>query len=407
MTLDRLDVAKWTEATTELAGKLEGEADKVLTEDAARGFPAPSGDALGTLLEIGQDVKMKLITADGKIYAEQRQVIFEQDEFAMKIFTKIAKLALELYRERLFNVLAMEQAEAAEKEEREASDVDRENAETESRQIAIIQGKAEVEQSILVYKRQLVSDQYRTMAAERILIEAQLETAEKKLEIINSIYKVLAAEQLVLAAENRRAAALQLVLVAEREIAEIKKGMVPLYLDKAQAELDLAAATIAELPILKALEALGFERAGLKAAAGSAEAAIIGAEVSYQGAVQAYVTAETAYQIAKQSAHLLLANYHNSIAGEIENLKVELDLLGVQLRLETQLKREQNRAVAEEEVAGKEADYLGTELDKIATTLGNRGADIADAITASATQTLAQSTTSTLIRQIFKGGGVT
>ena len=264
MTYNSRESAEWTLAVDAEAGKLLTGADKVLADGVARGFPSPPGNTLATLLAIGQDTKVKLAESDGKIYETRRAVLFQEQEYLLSTLVKLAKLAMELYREQIFNALAIEEVQEHATATRALADVERHNSETELRQKAIIMHRAEAERRIIVYKAQLVKAETTTLTAETILVQAQLATAEKKLEIIASIYQVLAAEKLVVAAEQRRAASLQKVLAAELIVAGIKKEMVPYYIQKATALEAYAQAIIADLPVEEALIRLGYDRIDLK-----------------------------------------------------------------------------------------------------------------------------------------------
>ena len=214
MSYNAREAAEWALGVDAEAEKLLTGVDKALAGGAARGFPSPPGDTLEAILTAGQDSKAKLAEVDGKIYETRRGVLFQQQEFLLNVLVKLAKLAFDLYKDDIFNALAIEEEQVKALKETTRADVERRNAETERRQVAIIQNRAEAEQHIIVYRQQLVAKETTTLTAEAILINAQLATAEKKLEIIASIYQVLAAEQLVLAAERRRAASLSKVLAA-------------------------------------------------------------------------------------------------------------------------------------------------------------------------------------------------
>ena len=201
MSFNLTESAKWSQANQKIIGDLRTGVDKALAEAASRGYAAAPGDILATILFAGQAAKDKLVETNGKIYDERRKVIFEQDEFAMKMIVGLAKLGMELYRAELFNLLEIEQAQNIALRDRGNADVIAMNAEVDKRQVAIIQARAEAERRVTILRAQLVTAEEGTLVSETALIAAQLVTAEKKLEIIASIYEVLAAEELVLAAE--------------------------------------------------------------------------------------------------------------------------------------------------------------------------------------------------------------
>jgi hypothetical protein len=403
MSFDRSESGKWAQATHKQVGELFDGVTKALAEDASRGFPLPTGDTLWGILKAGQQTKAALVEANSKIYDERRDQLFSIDDFTLKVLVRLSRLAMELYREQIFNALSLEQSQAAATTERNQADVERLNFETQQRQVAIIQAKAEIEESINIYKQQLISAQYETMKAQKVLIQAQLETAEKKLEIINSIYKVLAAEQLVLAAENRRAASLQTVLAAEQIVAQVKQEMVPYYQAKADAEKQLAAAITAEIPVLEAIERLGYDRVALKKAQDDAEHQITEAEEDRDLAQEAKIRAEAALHLAREQSGLTLEEYANTIRTEILAVKKELGELGIDFKLSTSLAREAIGLNDNIAVMDHERSNLTIELVNLLNNLQNTTEDQKNTVEDSAVQLHSETTDAFFSRKITKG----
>lgn len=309
----RDESAKWSQVVHKTVGKLEGVIDKALADNAARGFSEPTGPTLESVLKVAQEAQGTLTEENAKIYDEQRKVIFEQQEFYMKIIVQVAKLAMEEYRERIMNALAIEQAEAEAERDRGRADVERMNAETDLRQASIIHGRAEMERQITVFKSALNRAEEESLTYEKALVQAQLQTAEKKLEIIASIYEVLAAEKLVLVAENQRAVALGRVLAAKQMVAEIKQEMIPFYKEKAAASLLLASAIEKDTVVREQIENLGFDRLKLKVAQDDLEHRERLLTEELEVAKQTVVRADSTIQIARANRHRLLLEYQNLI----------------------------------------------------------------------------------------------
>ncbi len=395
--------ARWQQETDKLVGELHAGADKALAEAAARGFAAPPGATLGAILAAGQDVKGKLTEANGKIYDDRRKVLFEQDEFAMKIIVQVSKLAMELYRDELMNALAIEQAEAAAVRDQGLADVVRLNAEVDARQVAIIQSRAEAERRVTVLKAALVEAEAVTLISERALITAQLATAEKKLEIIDSIYQVLAAEQLVLAAENRRAATLELLLAAQEIVAGIKREMVPFYIEKASARQDLAVAITNEIPIKEAIEKLGYDRIELKDAEEAANHQAREAEEEVEIARLAWTRANKATEFARAQSRRLLQEYANIIRAEILEKKKALEMDGVDFKLETSLERKAIDVNDDIAVVNHNIGNLTDELISILVNMESRALDQALTVRDGALRISQSFTQSNISRKIVEG----
>ena len=367
--------AEWALGVDAEAEKLLMGVDKALADGAARGFPAPPGDTLEAILTAGQGAKGKLAETDGKIYDTRRGVIFQEQEFALGVLVKLAKLAMDLYREQIFNALALEEAGQHATTERSRADVERLNAETELRQRAIIQNRAEAERRIIVYKQQLVAAETTTLTAEEILVQAQLATATKKLQIIDSIYEVLAAEQLVLAAENRRAASLTKVLAAELIVAGIKKEMVPFYIQKAEAREELAKAIIAELPITEALIRLGYGRIDLKTTEEYASHLERDKQEELELLREQFVRANTTLELTKLQNRRLLLEHRNGVQAIVLEARKTLQEDEVAFRLATGLARETIKVDADIAVIEHKITNLTDELVNILQNMEDRAND--------------------------------
>ena len=403
MSYNQRESAEWAIAVDAEAGKLLAGANKALADGAARGFPSPPGDTLATLLAIGQDSKGKLAEIDGKIYDTRRGILFQKQEYFLSVLVRLAKLAMELYRAQIFDALAIEEEQVKAQRETSRADVERRNAETELRQRAIIQQRAEAEHRIIVYRQQLVAEETTTLTAEAILINAQLATAEKKLEIIASIYQVLAAEELVLAAEQRRAASLTKVLAAELIVAGVKKEMVPFYIQKATAREELAAAIIAEIPITEALVKLGYDRINLKTTEEYAGHLEREQQEELELLREQFVRANTAMELIKLQNHRLLLEYRNEIQAQILEQRKGLQEDEVSFRLSTGLAREKIGVDNEVAVTHHEIGNLTQELISVLKNLGNRATSEAQKVSASANRVSIEDFTNLTSRKIQEG----
>lgn len=404
MSFNRREAAEWALGVDAEAEKLLANVDKALADGAARGFPAPPGDTLADILALGQDTKGKLVEVDGKIHDTRRGVLFQEQEFALNVLVKLAKLSMEVYRAEIFDALAIEEEEVKALRETSRADVDRLNAETELRQRAIIQNRAEVERRIIIYKAQLVEAETTTLTAETVLVQAQLATAEKKLQIIDSIYQVLAAEQLVLAAEQRRAASLQKVLTAELIVAGVKKEMVPFYIQKAEAREQLAQAIIQEIPITEALLRLGYDRIDLKTTEEYAGHLEREQQEELELLREQFIRADTTMELTQLQNRRLLLEYRNYIQAQIMEQRKALQEDEVSFRLSTGLAREKIGVNNEVAVTKHEIANLTAELISILSNMESRAQDQADTVHASAfTMTSISQLNAAITRKIIAG----
>jgi|WetSurMetagenome_2_1015567.scaffolds.fasta_scaffold159231_1 hypothetical protein len=380
MSFNLTESAKWAQANQKVIGDLHTGVDKALADAAARGFPAPPGGTLTTILSAIQEAKAKLTEANGKIYEERRADLFQQEEFAMKIIVQAAKLGMELYREELLNALAIEQAEAMAERDRGRADVERMNSEIDARQVAIIQARAEMEHRITVLKAQLVEAEAGTLVYETALINAQVATAEKKLEIINSIYLVLAAEELVLAAEHRRAETLTTLLAAENVVAEVKRAMVPLYIEKAGARRELADAITKDIPVQKAIVELGYDRVDLENRKEFAAHLLRLAENELELAKAGWTRANNVLTLTQLQSRRFLQAHENDVQKKVLELKESLVNDGLDFRLFMKLANLELSEGNETKIMTADVANTSKELDAIVDGLAYRAESQARAI---------------------------
>lgn len=400
MSFNRTESARFAQENQKIVGELHAGVDKALAEAASRGYAAAPGDTLATILAAGQNAKDKLTEGNAKIYDDRRKVLFEQDEFAMKLIVQVSKLAMELYRDELMNALVLEAAEKDALRDQGNADVIRLNAEVDKRQVAIIQARAEMERRITVLKAQLVVAEEGTLVYETALINAQVATAEKKLEIIDSIYQVLAAEELVLAAENRRVETLTVLLAAEMVVADVKKAMVPLYISKAGARVQLADAITADIPVQKEIVELGYDRIGLENRKEFAAHLLRLAENELELAKLGWTRANNVLTLTQLQSRRLLQEYENGVQTEVLALKESLAKDGVDLRLSTSLARTAIGVNDDVEIQSAELTNTTEELIAILAGLAARATSQASAITSGKRTSSDTFSTVNLTRQI-------
>lgn len=400
---NRTESAKWALESQKVVGDLQGGVDKALSEAAGRGFPAAPGVTLAAILTASQDAKGKLTEANGKIYDDRRGVVFQQEEFLMKAIVQFAKLGMELYRAELLNALEIEQAENLAARDAGLANVTRQTAEVEKRQAAIISGRASAELAVVGFKVALARAERTTLESEVALANAQLATATKKLEIIDSIFRVLAAEELVLAAERAKIVAEEQVLVAKQELANVKRGMIGLYSEKAAAKEALAAAIKAEVPEQVAFANLGYDRAALKAATGEVEHGVRMAELVLEVARTRAVRASGAVELARASAQTVITGASNSAQESITEARHQAGVIQTNTRMADRLGHasiEVSNGIA---TAAHEVMILDDETGFILLNLDARAKNEAQKVAASASRSSKTYSTHFLSRKIIEG----
>jgi hypothetical protein len=347
MAYPRNESAQWSQAVRKHAAKRKVAVEKALNENAARGFSEPTGPTLQTILKANVEFQDALVEENAKIYADQRELIQNVEDFALKMSIEIAKLAMEWFKAELLRQLGIEAAEYDAQVDRWRGDIIRVNAEIEQRGVALIRLKADIEHEINIYKRQQLDAEFLTLDAELVLIEAKIDTARAKLEIVDSLRMVIAAEQLVIAAEQRRAAALELVIQAKTRLAEVQRTMIPMYLSKAAARQDLALATTAEADVKRQIEELGYDRLELKDAQENADHSVRQAELDYELSRELLVQAEKAVELLRNQSRRILSDYANAVKASLIYRAAALKKTDINLRIDTTYERKRMDTAAD------------------------------------------------------------
>jgi len=372
--------AVWQQESDKIVGELHSGVDKALSEAASRGYAAAPGDTLKAILEASQTAKGKLVESNGKLYEARRKVLFDVDTFQMELIVKLSKLGMQLYAAELINALVLEDAANTALRDKGNADVTRMSAEVDLRQRAIIQNRAEAERRVTVLKASLVAAEEKTLPFETALIDAQIKTAKEKLKIIDALYQVIAAQELELAAENRRAETLTTLLAAEQVVAEVKRAMIPFYIEKAGAQVQLAGAITAEIPIQKAIVELGYDRIDLENRKEFATHLLRLAENELELAKLGWTRANSTLTFTQIQSRRLLQEYGNTIQAQVLALKESLAEDGVDLRLSSSLARTAIGVNNDVQVQTAELGNMTKELQAVINVLPARGSAQAAAI---------------------------
>ena len=277
-----LEAAKWGQEVDTIARKFVDTERSILADAAGRGFCAAPGAALQNIQDVALAAKAQLTEANTKLYAEQMDRAFKEEDTQQKVVFGLAKLDAELYKAEVDNALLIEKAESDMTLNERRAMIEEMKSDVDKRQAAIIEEKADIEHEVNYWKLQAIEAEGLALDAELQLAREKVKTAEEKLKVINALYEVIAAEQLVLLAEQRRAATLQKVVEAEKQVAEIQKTMIPYMIQKADARLVQAEAIKEEAYAKKEIEELGYRRIELKQQQEDAEHQLRGAELALE-----------------------------------------------------------------------------------------------------------------------------
>jgi hypothetical protein len=310
---DSNESSRWAQAVSAATTKYRQTVDKLMTDAAARGFMAPPGQYRLAVVESALEAKQELVKANADIYKARREMLAKDDEVEQKYILKLMKVDVEAYRLGLENAYHLEEAKQAATLDEYRAQIDRLNTDTDKRQVRIIMEKAEVERQITYWKRLQLAAESQSLDAESQLIKEKIKTAEVKLATLAYMDLILAAERLVLTAEKKKSEALVKVVAASQRVADIKKSMIPLYLQKADARKDQAEAVIKESEDKRLLELLGYDKVELARQKHMAEHEESLAEAIFEQAKLDYVRADRLTEILRNQARRLLTEYETHI----------------------------------------------------------------------------------------------
>jgi hypothetical protein len=382
MSFERAEHAKWVKLKQQPMAEHNLKVDAVLSDSAARGFQQPPGSMIDDIINIGQEVKLRLTEANGGLYKEQEEILFSLDEFALKLTVEYAKLELAIYKQGILDAITFEKAQIDHDRKIDQADITKQKAEINKRNVTLIKATADQEAEITGYR--IRQEEAGRLGMDKLvdLLEAQKETAEERLKVIDALKAVITAEELIVEAENRKAEALERVIAAEEILLGIKQGMIPFYEDLAGQKKLQAQAVKAEAGWKKQIINLGYDRIELQKAETQSFVTQKETEVELEVARAEYITASVAVDEARSEASITLTEEKNLVADQIIPLKEQIGKDKVSLALDTSLERftqniekiidlqrEQNMAITKN---------LNSELSKLAEIANSHRAQIED-----------------------------
>jgi len=338
MSIERAEHARWVEAKQQPIEEYNHKVNNILSESASKGFYRPPGSAISDIIAVGQGAKADLTGKNAKLYAEQVDIIFQIDEFALKIALDYAVLELAIYKQGILDELTIETAQMDYDFKTQQADIARLKAEVNARSIVLIKAGADQKAEITEYSIRQEEAKRLGLNKEVELLEAQKETAVERLKVVDALKEVIASEELVVEAEKRKAEALEMVIEAEKVLVGIKEGMIPLHENLAIHKKDQAQAIKDEAVVKGNIVNLGYDRIDVKQAEISAQITQKTAELDVEQTRTGYITASIANEKARNNARKNLTEKKNAVTDTVismeENLIKEIADLDIDTRLE-------------------------------------------------------------------------
>ena len=350
--------SKWAIALNKHHAKFANDTVAVEGEAASRGFGFMPGKTQMALVQAGAEFKMSLTEEAGGIYKEFRDRIFQVTQALRRYRLSLAKLDLNLWRERELNRMAIEAAEFEAEVDRNKADIQRAAATIEARNYNVIRLRAITEREVNYWKGVAVEAEGRSLSTEEELAAARLATAQERLRVIDYMRESVRAEAVAVEAEKTKVTALQGLIAVKEELAQVKLGMIPLYENKAEAKTRLATAVTEEAGALVEIAKLGTQRAEQKRAIWAAESAYFAARLGLMAQEGAREIAQLDVDVARNNARVEVQTAHNAARTAVANAKMGLEKDQVALKYSLAALRREGEISSVQETAGQEATII-------------------------------------------------
>jgi hypothetical protein len=183
-------------------------------------------------------------------------------------------------------------------------------------------------------------------------------------------------------------------------VAEVKRTMIPFYIEKAGARVELADAITADIPVQKAIVELGYDRIDLENQKEYAAHLLRIAENELELAKLGWTRVNSVLTFTQVQSRRLLQEYENIIQAQVLALKASLANAGVDLRLSTSLGRLAIGVMDDVEIQVSELGNTTDELNAIIGGLGSRARAQANAILSGRNTTSRTTSIQNLTREI-------
>lgn len=380
MSLEYAAHAKWVGLKRQPMADHNLKVAEMLSSAAAKGFHQPPANTIEDIVQVGQLVKVDLTDKNAGLYKEQKEIVFQIDEFALKLTLEYAKLELAIYKQEILDAITIEHAQMEHDFKIQQADIARLKAENNARSVLLIRAEADQKAAITDYKIRQEEAKRLGLDKELELLEAQKDTAEERLKVIDSLKAVIAAEALIVEAENRKAAALELVIEAEWLLLAIKEEMIPLYQNLAEYKKALASAIIAEVDVKKLIINLGYDWIAVKQAEADSFVSQKVAELAVEQTRTSYIRASNANAEASAEGSVSVAEARNSATSSVIAIKEAMKILMVDTRIDARLERFlrdiSGRIEVQEERTQAVADELSAQITKIGEIAASQSARI-------------------------------
>lgn len=322
--------SQWFKEKGKVLDEFSGSHRALLSTVASRSFCKIPGFLYEASLTLEETGKNKLSALNYQIVAESIERELKQTGHDYTQAYKTARIAFELEKQTLLTALQQEFADLDATQSLKKEELDRLFVELDIRRIILITTKTTIDLEMEGLKRQLAETDRLTFANEGALVDAQVVTANKKLEIIPYLDAILASEEKVLIQEQANSVTMESLVDEKGLLIDKKNEVLTKVIAKAVEALILSAAIIASIPIEQQIMTQKVNEAGSREAIVDGKRNVIAAEMAVETLRSALSAARASLQAAKVNRQISVstADVSNIVATAVSHTAMTMGIAG-------------------------------------------------------------------------------
>ena len=243
------ELNKWFVKKAEVVHEGASKLAELRSGYAAMGYEIPCGELERGIVAVNSAIRKALSAANMEIVQEQIGIELEETQHDYKILLLTSRLSLESDIQDLKIALALELGNLAKTLTTQEEVIKRTGEEIERRKVALATQKRVLDLQVIDLQKQLDSLDSSTYSAERVLLDAKLETLRIKLLIIPELESLIEAEKDILQYINQNVSLEQQRIDATDDLIDAKRALLPYIHEKTEAVVREANAEAARVEV--------------------------------------------------------------------------------------------------------------------------------------------------------------
>lgn len=305
---------QWHKEKGKILDEFSGSHRALLSAIAGRGFCKSPGFLMEASLALEETGKNKLSALNYTITAEAIERELKQTGHDYSQAYKAARIAFELEKQTLLTALQQEFSDLDATQSLKKEELDRLFVDLDIRKIILITTKTTIELQMEDLKRQLAETDRLTFYNEEALVNAQVVTANKKLEVLPYLNTILVEEEKVLIQEQANSVIMESLIGEKKLLIDKKNEVLTKVMAKAVEALILSTAIIVSIPIERQIMTQKVNEASKRELIVDGKGDVIAAEMAVENLRSALSAARASLQTAKVNRQI------NVSAADVSNI---------------------------------------------------------------------------------------